>query len=82
MRKLEIALKFCFVALAAALIWTRNIYDIGFITFLFVGLILGVVLIISKHPSYKRANKKRDFMMRRIEGALLIASIAAVIPFL
>lgn len=72
MRNLEITLKICFTVLAAALILSRQLIDLNLLAFLTVSFGLGIVLILNKKPSYKRARAKSDFAMRRIEGMLLV----------
>jgi hypothetical protein len=77
MKSLEITLKLCFLILAVALLWTKNVIGFGLWSFLLVSITLGVVLIINKkHPSYTYPkNYKRNdrvLMMRRLEGILLV----------
>lgn len=72
MRSIEITLKFCFLILAVVLISTSNVINVGLWTFLVISFALGVVLTLNKKPSYKGANTKSDFRIRKIEGALLV----------
>ena len=73
MRPLEITLKFCFLILAIVLIATSDVISLGLWAFLVVSFALGVVLVINKKPSYKKANAKSDFKIRKVEGVILVA---------
>ena len=72
MRSIEIVLKFCFLILAVFLIATSSIASVGLWSFVVICFALGIVVTINRKPSYKKANAKKDFALRKIEGAILI----------
>lgn len=77
MRIIEIILKLAFLALAIVLFATSNFASAWLTAFLIVSLVLGIVLIFNKKESYRYpANyprMKSVYIMRRIEGVILIA---------
>ena len=82
MRPLEITLKFCFLILSIVLIATSNVISLGFWSFLVISFALGIVLMINRKPSYKKANAKSDFKIRRVEGVVLIIFALVSLGFL
>jgi len=84
MQIIEIILKLAFLALSIYFIATGQIFNHWFMILVYVGLILGLVLIFNKHESYgypkNYPKMNRVYLMRRIEGAILI--IGALIVFL
>ena len=72
MRTLEIILKLCFLALSIALISTHVVIIQSLTALIITSVVLGVVLVVNKHPSYARAHSRQDFVLRKIEGAALI----------
>ena len=79
MKTLEIILKLAFLAGAVSFITTQSISSIGFIVFLVISFVLGIVLIINKDSSYSKAQTKKDYAIRKTEGGLLI--IFSVVTF-
>ena len=78
MRSLEITLKICFLVLSVLILVTNNVLNFGLWALLVISFALGVMLIINKkHPSYKHARAKSDFIMRKIEGIALIVFVSA-----
>ncbi len=75
MRYFEIILKLAFVVSAGILMYTKTIPSAWFCTFLIVSLILGVTLIFNKQASYNFPQSKRDLIIRRIEGGLLVVFV-------
>lgn len=82
LRPLEITLKFCFLILAIFLIATSNVISLGFWSFLVISFALGVVLMMNKKPSYKNANAKSDFKLRKVEAIVLIIFALVSLGFL
>ena len=73
MRYLEIVLKFGFLIGAVYLIISAGISAPAvFCGFLAVSALLGLVLLFNKDASYNFKQSKKDLMMRKIEGSLLI----------
>lgn len=80
MRKLEIILKLVFLAGSINFYITKAFDSIGFTVYLIAGILLGLILIINKDSSYHYPQKPQDYVIRRVEGALLIIfSIIALI---
>ncbi|MEI8249445.1 MAG: hypothetical protein WCG07_03045 [Candidatus Taylorbacteria bacterium] len=84
MRSLEITLKICFLILSVFILVTNNVLNSGLLALLLVSFILGIVLIINKkHPSYRHARAKSDFIMRKIEGvALIVFAVASTVALI
>jgi hypothetical protein len=84
MKYFEIILKIAFLALAIYVIATRQVFGEAFMILTYIAFILGVVLIFNKKQSYNYpANYpkiKNVFMMRRIEGIILV--LCALVIFL
>ncbi len=82
MKYLEIILKLAFLALAIFVIVTRQVFGEAFMILTYVTFILGLVLIFNKKQSYNYpANYpkiKNVFMMRRIEGIILVLSALVI----
>lgn len=76
MRIIEIILKLAFLALAIVLFVTSSFASAWLTAFLVVSLLLGIVLIFNKKESYRYPvdypKMKSVYMMRRIEGIILI----------
>lgn len=72
MKKIEITLKVGFILLALALIITGQVNTMGLMIFLVVSFVLGGILIINKDSSYSHKHTKKEWVMRRIEGVLLV----------
>lgn len=72
MRPIEIILKLLFLASSLDIIITKSIDSISFYFLLPVCLALGVTLIFNKKASYNYPQTKTDYLIRRIEGILLI----------
>ncbi len=79
MRYIEIILKLLFLIFSGAMIWfafNGSYYLILLFTFLklyvLLNIILGLVLIFNKKSSYNYPQTKRDYIIRRIEGTVLI----------
>jgi Ca2+/Na+ antiporter len=72
MRILETILKLLFLSGSIYSI-KSEVVPIQFLSvYLLITLILGIVLIFNKQSSYNYPQTKRDFVIRRIEGGLLI----------
>jgi hypothetical protein len=84
MKTFEIILKLAFLALSIIVIATGQVFGHWFIALVYVGLVLGLVLIFNKHESYgypkNYPKMNRVYWIRRIEGTILI--IGALIVFL
>lgn len=72
MKKLEITLKVGFVLLALGLIFSGSVNYFGLMIFLVISFALGGVLLFSKDSSYSHKHTKKEYVMRRIEGVLLV----------
>lgn len=83
MRAIEIILKLAFFALAAYVIATQHVFGRAFMWLVYVGFALGVVLIFNKKQSYRypadHPKLRQVFMLRRIEGIILV--LAALVVF-
>jgi len=84
MKIIEIILKLAFLTLSIYFISTGQIFNHWFMILVYVGLVLGLVLIFNKHESYgypkDYPKMNRVYLMRRIEGVILV--IGALIVFL
>ncbi len=84
MRTIEIILKLAFLALAIYVIAAGQVFTHWLVWLMDVGLVLGLVLIFNKKESYGYPKDypkiNRIYMIRRIEGALLI--LATLIVYL
>ena len=84
MKIIEIILKLTFLALSIVVIATGQVFGHWFMALVYVGLVLGLVLIFNMHESYgypkNYPKMNRVYLIRRIEGALLV--IGALIVFL
>ena len=84
MKIIEIILKLAFLALAIYVIATGQVFGHWFMALVYVGFALGLVLIFNKHESYGYPagypKIKRVYLMRRIEGAILV--VGALVVFL
>lgn len=72
MRIFEIILKLLFLLGSIYSIKSEIVSTPFLITFLIVCLVLGIVLIFNKDSSYNYPQTKRDLIIRKIEGSLLI----------
>jgi hypothetical protein len=76
MKYIEIILKLAFLLLAIVLFVTKAFISPWFFAFLVVSFVLGIVLLFNKHESYGYPvgypKMNRVYLIRRIEGALLI----------
>ena len=72
MRIFEIILKLLFLLGSIYSIKSEIVSTPFLITFLIVCLVLGIVLIFNKDSSYNYPQTKRDLIIRKIEGGLLI----------
>jgi len=82
MRYIELLLKLAFFALAAIVFIVQTPVSIWFSIFLLVGLALGLVLILNRKSSYTFKHKKSDYVMRRIEGVLLVLMVIVFVMLL
>ena len=81
MRIIEIILKLAFLVLSLYIIATGQVFSHIAVILAYVCFLLGIVLIFNKHTSYGSwGNAKKDFVMRRIEGVILI--VAALVVFI
>jgi len=84
MRTIEIILKLTFLALSIYVIATGQVFGHWFMALVYVGLVLGLVLIFNKHESYGYPagypKMNRVYFTRRLEGVLLV--VAALLVFL
>jgi hypothetical protein len=81
MRYFEIVLKLLFLAGSVFFIVTHDIASLWFGAYMIIGAALGIVLIFNKDSSYRYPHTANTFLMRRIEGALLLA-FPAIIYFI
>jgi hypothetical protein len=72
MRYLEIVLKLAFLIGAVCLYIQKATIGSCVNIFLLISLLLGIILIINKDSSYHYPQTKRDYIIRRIEGGILI----------
>lgn len=78
MRQLELFLKVVFVIMAVATFLDQVLYSPYLGVFIVVSFLLGIVLLFNKQASYRFKQTKRDLLIRRIEGIVLVAfSLAA-----
>lgn len=86
MKYLEIILKLAFLVLSVYVIISKNVMSHWFIALLVVALLLGITLIFNKKQSYNYPTNwpklNRVFLIRRIEGALLIVCSVAMLVFI
>ena len=86
MRITEIILKLAFLVLSVYIIVTENVMSDWFMALLVTALFLGIVLIFNKKQSYRYpANWPklgRVFMLRRIEGCLLVIVSVTMFAFI
>jgi hypothetical protein len=86
MRIIEIILKLAFLALSVYLIVTQDVMSHWFMALLVTALILGVVLIFNKKQSYRYPvnwpKLDRVFMLRRVEGFLLVIASVSMLVFI
>ncbi len=80
MRYFETILKLLFLGGAVLLMITGSIGSRHVLFFLAISALLGIVLIFNKDASYHFTQTKKDLLLRRIEGAVLIC--AAICGFL
>ncbi len=73
MKYIEILLKLAFLVLAVIVLVTKAVPSVSFDILLVVCIFLGLVLLFNKQSSYGFPQAKKDFVMRRIEGVLLMA---------
>ncbi len=73
MRIFEIILKLAFLVGAIWILVVNDITSTCVLGFLVVCLLLGIVLIFNKKASYKYPQSKRDYMISRVEGIILVA---------
>ena len=82
MRIIEIILKLAFLVLAIFVIATQQVFGQWFMWLVYVGFLLGLILIFNKKESYgypaDYPKMSRVYLMRRIEGALLIAGALVI----
>ncbi len=81
MKIFEIILKVLFLGGSIYSIQVESVSYPFLISYLIVCLILGIVLIFNKKTSYNYPTARKDFVMRRIEGALLILFAGFVFYF-
>ena len=73
MRYIEIILKLAFLGLSIFLMVYRSTVSVPVINiFLLICIFLGIVLLFNKDASYHFKQTKKDLMMRRFEGGILI----------
>lgn len=72
MRYIETILKLLFVIFAGISWYMKIIPSLWFWIFLGISLLLGIVLIFNRDSSYHYPQTKNDFIIRRIEGIVLI----------
>lgn len=82
MRFIEIILKLAFLLGAIyifAIGWVALTFSLAFIS---VAILLGICLLFNKEASYNFPQTKRDLLLRRIEGIVLIVAAIAGLIFL
>jgi len=72
MRNVEITLKLAFLALSVSFVAAQSIYSPLFDLLLVVCIVLGLVLMINKHSSYKFKHTSTDYKLRQVEGGILV----------
>ncbi len=72
MKYIEIFLKLAFLIISVMFIITNSIDSSWFFVSLLVSFLLGIILIINKNSSYNYPQTDRDYLIRRIEGVLLL----------
>lgn len=72
MRILETILKLLFLSVSIYSIKSEVVPTQFLSVYLLITLILGIVLIFNKQSSYNYPQTKKDFIIRRVEGGLLI----------
>jgi len=78
MRYFEILLKLAFLALSICLLITQATTSLLFCALLVVSVLLGFILIINKKTSYGSwGSDNKDYVMRRVEGVILIVAAVA-----
>ena len=86
MKYIEIILKLAFLALSIYIIVSKNVMSDWFLALLAVALLLGITLIFNKKQSYNYPSNwprlNRVFLLRRIEGALLVICSVAMLVFI
>lgn len=86
MKYLEILLKLAFLALSIYIIVSKNVMSHWFMSLLIVALILGITLIFNKKQSYNYPTNwpklNRVFLIRRIEGVLLVICSIVMLVFI
>jgi hypothetical protein len=90
MRLFEIILKFLFALISIYLLVASKVVgsDVTvlalFVTvpYLLISLLLGLVLVFNKKSSYNYSHSKKDYLIRRIEGTLLIIFAIVSLSFL
>ncbi|MDE2188104.1 MAG: hypothetical protein KGJ35_00040 [Patescibacteria group bacterium] len=82
MKIIEIILKLTFLVLAIYVIATGQVFGQWFMWLVYTAFILGIVLIFNKHESYgyptNYPKMNRVFLIRRIEGVILVAGALVV----
>ncbi len=83
MKYIEIILKVAFVAGAAIFFTSKEMFMTYLSSFLLVCILLGITLLFNKDQSYGYKLKKREVVMRRVEGAVLVlfTVVAAILKF-
>lgn len=86
MKYLEIFLKLAFLVLSVYVIVSKNVFSHWFMTLLVVSLLLGITLIFNKKQSYNYPTNwpklSRVFLLRRIEGVILVVCSVAMLVFI
>lgn len=73
MRTVEIALKLLFLGISIYFISTQEVLSPSFNLLLLVSIMLGLILMLNQDkPSYKFKHTKKDYLLRRIEGGILV----------
>ena len=78
MKTVEIILKLAFLALSVSFIIAQSIYSPLFDLLLIICIVLGLVLLLNHHSSYKIRKGTKDLIYRQIEGGILIIFAAVV----
>ncbi len=73
MKYFEIILKLAFLGGSIYAIKAETVSHTFLISYLVVCLVLGIVLFFNKKQSYGYELEKREIIMRRVEGVLLVA---------
>ena len=72
MRYLEIILKLAFVVTAIFVGVNYSVHTSDILIFLAISFLLGIILLFNKKQSYGYTLEKREIVIRRIEGVLLV----------